>query len=104
MLIINFREFQADKEDWASYYTERLSHYFVANDIPEDKHKAVLLSICRAETYQLICNLLAPDVPTKRTVTYEYIVQLVEKHKNPKPSIIIQRLSYLLPEGGATLC
>jgi hypothetical protein len=103
MSTINFGEFQADKEDWASY-TERLSHYFVANDIHEDKHKAVLLSICGAETYQLIRNLLAPDVPTKRTVTYEYIVQLVEKHKNPKPSIIIQRLSYLLPEGGATLC
>ena len=49
------------REDWTSY-TERLQEYFAANGIKiAAKQKAVLLSIVRAEMYQLIGSLTAPQ-------------------------------------------
>ena len=35
--------FDPTLEDWGSY-TERLQQYFTANDVAEDKRKAILLS------------------------------------------------------------
>ena len=52
--------FDSTKESWTNY-VERLSFYFIANDIAEDadgKRKAILLSVCGHETYQLIRNLV----------------------------------------------
>ena len=49
-----FDEFNLQREDLTSY-TERVQEYFIANGIEEGaKLKAVLLSIVRAETYQLL--------------------------------------------------
>ena len=59
-------EFDSNQEDWASY-TERLQQYFAANDIAEDKQKAILLSACGIATYRLIKNLTAPDNPAEKT-------------------------------------
>ena len=40
--------FDPSQEEWCEY-TERLSHYFVANDIVgEEVRRAVLLTVCRA--------------------------------------------------------
>ena len=60
-----FSEFDHGVEDWASY-TEMLQQHFTASDIEgEGKKKAILLSCCGPCTYQLIKNLLAPEVPLK---------------------------------------
>ena len=50
--------FDSSQEDWLSY-TERLQQYFTANDIKNDegsaaKKRAILLSVCGAETFCLI--------------------------------------------------
>ena len=58
-------EFEAGEEDWTSY-TERLQQYFAANEIvSEDKQRAILISVCGAETYQLLKSLLAPVIPAE---------------------------------------
>ena len=91
MTTIQFGEFDPSKEDWSSY-TERLIEYFEANNIEPERHRAALLSVCGAETYQLIRNLLAPAKPSSKT--YKQLVTLVQDHKHPKPSIIVQRFTF----------
>ena len=58
-------EFNPTRNDWTSY-AERLELYFTANDITERKQQAILLSVCGAEMYRLIRDLIAP---TKHTET-----------------------------------
>ena len=85
-------EFDPEKEDWTSY-TERLQQYFTANDVDNaSKQRAILLSVCRPKTYQLIRNLIAPAKPVTKSL--EEIVQLVQEHHHPKPSAIVQRYHF----------
>lgn len=79
-------------EDWVSY-AERLQEYFTANDIDSDvKQRAVLLSACGADVYQLVRNLVAPQKPS--TKTFDQIVELVQNHFCPPPSAIAQRFAF----------
>ena len=58
-LIGKVEEFQ-ENDNWIEY-TERLEHYFTANEITDaGKKQAVLLSLCGAKTYKLIRNLASP--------------------------------------------
>ena len=57
-----------------------------------DKNRAILLSVCGPTTYQLIRNILAPVKPTERT--FAQLVEVVEQHRNPKPSVIAQRYNF----------
>ena len=43
-------------ETWSSY-SERLQYYFAANDTPNDKKHANLLTVCRPSTFQLLRSL-----------------------------------------------
>ena len=81
-------EFNSDCEDWTAY-TERLTQYFVANDVTvAEKKRAILLSACGASTYQLIRNLVSPGKPTDKS--FDEIVTLVKDHLNPTPSVTFQ--------------
>ena len=61
--------FESSSEDWTSY-TERLQQYFIANDVAnEDKKRALLLSNCGPQTYQLLKNLMAPAKPSGKSFT-----------------------------------
>ena len=43
--------FDPSKEDWTSY-TDRMKHYFIANDVTDgDKKRSILLSACGASTF-----------------------------------------------------
>jgi hypothetical protein len=86
-----FGEFDDSKEDWLSY-TERMQQYFVANAVEEDRQRAMLLSTCGPPTYQLMKDLVAPEKPTQKT--FKELVELVEAHKNPQPSIIVRRFHF----------
>ena len=61
----------------------------MANDIATEK-KAILLSTCGAETYQLIRSLVAPQKPTEKSLS-DINIQLVTDHHTPPPSAIVQR-------------
>ena len=82
-------KFDSDHETWKSY-TEHLILYFAANDMEsESKQHAIFLSMCGPATYQLIRNILAPVKPTEHLFT-----ELVEQHRNPKLSVIVQRYNF----------
>ena len=73
-------EFNNNKDELQ--YTERLEHYFVANDTVRRK---TYFCLCAVKTYSLIRNLTAPAKPG------EEIVDIVKQHCNPQPSEIVQR-------------
>ena len=70
-----------------------MQQYFTANDIATDnKKRAILLSTCGAETYQLIRSLVALQKPTDKSLTD--IITLVRDHHTPPPSAIVQRFHF----------
>ena len=85
-------EFDISLEDWSSY-AEHLEHYMSANDIIDiGKKLCILLITCGAATYKLIRNLTSPELPVSKT--YKEIVDLVQTHYQPKPSVMIERLKF----------
>lgn len=62
----NTLAFKLGEDDW-ELYAERLELYFEANDIPENKQVAVLLTKISPDTYKLVRNLCAPDKPKYKT-------------------------------------
>ena len=85
-------EYKPEAEDWTAY-TERVGHYFTANDITDDgKKRAIFLSVCGPSTYGLIRSLVAPKTATD--LSYTELVELVKKHYNPRPSAITQRFKF----------
>lgn len=83
--------FDSAAEDWTTYI-ERLDQYFVANDIPNSKKVAVLLSVMGAKTYNLLRSLMTPDKPADKS--YTAIVTALETHLNPKPLVIAERFKF----------
>ena len=59
--------------DWESY-TEQVEFYFTANNITDpSRKKAILLANMPTDTYRLIKDLLAPDLPKNADVSYRTI-------------------------------
>lgn len=84
----NVGEFHQGVEDWKAY-TERLDHYFMANDIVGEGNKsAILLSMCGPTMYGFIQSLVSPKKATE--FTYEELVKKVAKHFNLVPSATMQ--------------
>ena len=52
-------EFQSELES-ITVYLERLSQFFIANEIPTARRAAVLLSVIGSRTYTLLRSLLYP--------------------------------------------
>ena len=57
-----------------------------------EKKRAILLSVCGARTYQLICNLTTPVTPLLKS--HEDLVKLVREHYSPRRSEIVQRFKF----------
>ena len=84
--------FDPSKEDWTSY-TDRMKHYFIANDVTDgDKKRSILLSACGASTFKLIQNLVEKD--KVNTTSFEDIVAKLKTHYDPEPSVIMQRYKF----------
>jgi len=83
--------FDYTQEDWLTY-TKRLQHFFTANGVKEDKQAVTLLSMCGVSAYRLIKSLLAPVKPETRI--FAQLVELVAKHHNPEPTVIVQRFKF----------
>ncbi|XP_077861637.1 uncharacterized protein LOC144342207 [Saccoglossus kowalevskii] len=85
-------EFNVADEEW-SQYTERVTQYFIANEITDTtKRRAVLLSVCGAKTYSLMRSLVSPDKPSDKT--YTELCELMQAYYHPKPSPIVQRFKF----------
>ncbi|XP_037505582.1 uncharacterized protein K02A2.6-like [Rhipicephalus sanguineus] len=71
-------------KNWSSWI-QRLTFYFVANDVcDEQKKRALLLTLCGTDTFETACALVAPKTPGQ--VGYADIVALLQKHFDPRPS------------------
>ena len=87
-------EFSSTQENCTSYI-EHLDKYLAANKVEDEDHdqqRAVLLIVCSPSTYRLIHNLASPKKPTE--LKFKDIVDLVTKHHDPKPSVIVQRYCF----------
>ena len=84
--------FDPAQEEWCEY-AERLTHYFVANDIAADeKKRAILLTAVGPSTYRLMKTLASP----RRLEEHRFaeLVELATKHYNPRPSPIVKRFEF----------
>ena len=85
-------EFSSETDDWTEY-TERLTQYFLANDIEEEnKKKAILLSVCGAKSYSLLRSLTTPARPHEKT--FKQLLEIMQQHQSPRPSCIVQRFKF----------
>ncbi|XP_075556628.1 uncharacterized protein LOC142588693 [Dermacentor variabilis] len=74
----------SDAQTSCEEYRERAAQYLIANDVPDDKQRAVLLPCCGAATYTLLQSLLALVKPCEAKSTS--ILDILGKHFSPKPS------------------
>ncbi|CAB4018206.1 Hypothetical predicted protein [Paramuricea clavata] len=76
-------------------YAEQLEFFFVANSVTDAKQKkAVLLTNMPAETYQLTKDLFAPHLLKEGTITYEAIVERLQKQLKPQKSALVARYEF----------
>ena len=85
------REFHPES-DTVEAYLERVALYFSANDVPNAKKVAILLSTIGASTYSLLSDLLAPDPPSGKT--FGEISAALCHHYEPKRTTIAERFHF----------
>ena len=74
-------------------YTERFTHYFVANDIVAvEKRRAIFLTAVGPTTYRLLKTLVSPNKLDE--FRFEELVEKAMTHFNPKPSPIVKRYEF----------
>lgn len=70
-------------------YLERVQLYLSANNIAEERHVAVLLSVIGSQTYALLRNLVVPDKPGD--TSFAELTRSLTAHFDPKPLMIAER-------------
>ena len=82
-------------------YAERLEFFFVANGVTDSKQKkAVPLANLPTETYQLVKDLVAPTLLREDSLTYDTIVERLQKQLKPQKSALVARYELSqTPEG-----
>ena len=80
------------RDDSITAYVERVTLYFQANGIADDKQVAVFLSAIGAKTYSLLRNLTTPTLPKDKSFTQ--LVEILKRHYEPKPLVIAERFNF----------
>lgn len=83
---------QYEKSTDFSSYLERFEYFVEANDIKEEKRKAVFLSVVGETTFQLIKDLIQPKKIDAKS--YEEIIDALKSHLEPQSSVIVQRYKF----------
>ena len=65
-------------------YVEQLNFFFAANDITNNKKRAVLLGSCELATNKMFRSSSQPCTPGEKS--YTELVQLIKTYQNPKPN------------------
>ena len=73
-------------------YLERLQLYLTANNFPDERKVAALLTLVGSTAYEVLRSLLAPALP--QTKTYDELVQVLRNHYAPKPMVIAERFHF----------
>ncbi|XP_070573004.1 uncharacterized protein [Ptychodera flava] len=83
--------FDDSLETWSAY-ARRLTHYFNANQVPEDRKVSCLLSLLGPTVYGTLENLIFPELPTSKQ--FEEIVEILENHYEQKPLLVHERFTF----------
>lgn len=90
IIISYLADFQVG-EDW-DLYAERLDQFFVANNIPEPRWVAVLITKLGAEAYKILRDLCDPDTP--KTKTFDELCTILKGQFAPKISAFKERVEF----------
>ncbi|GFW10759.1 uncharacterized protein K02A2.6 [Trichonephila clavipes] len=89
---VQFEKFDEENENFVSFI-ERFETYLDVQNVPIANQAKVFVSSLSAKLYQLLKNLLAPDIPSDQTL--DKLKDVLKKHLTPKPLIIPSRHKFL---------
>ncbi|GFT25680.1 uncharacterized protein K02A2.6 [Trichonephila clavipes] len=89
---VQFEKFDEENENFDSFI-ERFETYLDVQNVPVANRAKVFVSSLSAKLYQLLKNLLAPDIPSDQTL--DKLKDALKKHLTPKPLIIPSRHKFL---------
>ncbi|GFS86757.1 uncharacterized protein K02A2.6 [Trichonephila clavipes] len=89
---VQFEKFDEENENLDSFI-ERFETYLDVQNVPIANRAKVFVSSLSAKLYQLLKNLLAPDIPSDQTLVK--LKDALKKHLTPKPLIIPSRHKFL---------
>ncbi|GFV62457.1 uncharacterized protein K02A2.6 [Trichonephila clavipes] len=89
---VQFDKFDEENENFDSFI-ERFETYLDVQNVPIANRAKVFVSSLSAKLYQLLKNLLAPDIPSDQTLGK--LKDARKKHLTPKPLIIPSRHKFL---------
>ncbi|GFX73306.1 uncharacterized protein K02A2.6 [Trichonephila clavipes] len=89
---VQFDKFDEENENFDSFI-ERFETYLDVQNVPIPNRAKVFVSSLSAKLYQLLKNLLAPDIPSDQTL--DKLKDALKKHLTPKPLIIHSRHKFL---------
>lgn len=78
--------------DSITAYIERVHLFFAANDIPDKKKVPVFLSTIGGSTYELLRNLVSPELP--ESLKLSELTEVLKRHFEPKPLVIAERFHF----------
>ena len=79
-------------------YEARLGQYIIANNIPEEKKVATLITLVGAEAYKILNYLCDPVAPEQKT--FDELCAILKKQFSPKVAVYKERLEfYSLSQG-----
>ncbi|GFR18950.1 uncharacterized protein K02A2.6 [Trichonephila clavata] len=89
---VQFEKFDEENENFDSFI-ERFETYLDVQKVPIANRAKVFVSSLSAKLYQLLKNLLAPDIPSDQTL--DKLKDALKKHLTPKPLIVPSRHKFL---------
>ncbi|GFQ86989.1 retrovirus-related Pol polyprotein from transposon 412 [Trichonephila clavata] len=89
---VQFEKFDEENENFDSFI-ERFKTYLDVQKVPTANRAKVFVSSLSAKLYQLLKNLLAPDISSDQTL--DKLKDALKKHLTPKPLIVPSRHKFL---------
>ncbi|XP_047517455.1 uncharacterized protein K02A2.6-like isoform X1 [Pieris napi] len=83
--------FDVKNGNWSAYI-ERVEMYFLANKIEDGVKLPTLIAVMGEDSYDLLSTLASPKKPS--SLTFKEVVNLMETHLQPKPSILAERYRF----------
>ncbi|UYV66064.1 K02A2.6-like [Cordylochernes scorpioides] len=93
MSLFTIEKFDETTESWERY-TERLEYFFEANNIDQNKKKAIFLTLLTPTVYNLLYDLCIPKKLSDVENTYPVLVSKLKNHFNPTSSAIVERSKF----------
>ena len=84
-------EFDCSSTDIDSYF-ERLHAFYRANNVRDSANVDVFLSVVGPKVYKLLKSLIAPTLPSDKTIDELY--QTLKRHVQPMDSVISHRVRF----------